>query len=102
MSYDIVWEFRVPSASRSDFEKAYGPDGPWAALFRKATAFIEVRLLRCSEHDERYLTIDRWDTQAAFDSFRCDFAEEYELLDTRLAGLTSSETRIGAFFDSGN
>lgn len=97
MSYDIVWEFFAPITRRADFEAGYGPDGPWAGLFRRAPGFIEVRLLCCSEQEGRYLTVDRWVSQAAFDQFRRDFAAEYEALDMQLEGLTNHEARIGAF-----
>jgi len=97
VSYDIVWEFSAPVSKRADFEAAYGPDGPWADLFRKALGFIEVRLLCCSEQEGRYLTVDRWMSQEAFDQFRRDFAAEYEALDQQIEGLATHETRIGAF-----
>jgi len=97
MSYDIVWEFSVPISHKAGFEAAYGPDGPWASLFRKAPGFIEVRLLCCSEQEGRYLTVDRWTSQAMFDQFRRDFTAEYEALDAQFEGLAAHETRIGAF-----
>jgi len=31
----IVWEFIVKEEAVSAFQRAYGPDGEWAALFRQ-------------------------------------------------------------------
>lgn len=59
MTYAIVWEFKVPQQRIADFEAAYGPDGAWVRLFAKAAGFIETNLLRCTEQEGHYLTVDR-------------------------------------------
>jgi heme-degrading monooxygenase HmoA len=97
VTYDILWRFEVPDHRRADFEAAYGPEGAWAKLFRRADGFVEVRLLRSSGSGGVYLTIDRWLDEAAFDAFRTRFAADYEALDRQLEGIASGETRIGAF-----
>ena len=97
MTYEIVWEFRVSLSRRTDFEATYGSDGPWARLFERAAGFTEVKLLQCTEQDGRYLTIDRWESHSAFETFRREFAVDYEALDERLEGLAITEARIGAF-----
>ncbi len=97
MSYDIVWEFRVPPARRAPFEEAYGPDGPWAQLFRRAPGHIETRLMHDAEDAGRYLTVDRWESVAAFEAFKRDFAADYQALDQQLEGLALLEVRLGAF-----
>jgi heme-degrading monooxygenase HmoA len=97
MSYDIVWEFQVPAGRETDFESAYGPQGPWAQLFGRAPGFIEVRLLRCRERAGRYLTVDRWETPQAFEQFKRRFAAEYATLDRQLEGIAATEIRLGAF-----
>lgn len=97
MSYEIVWEFRLPAARAAAFEQAYGPEGVWVQLFRRAPGFIETRLLRDAEDEERYLTVDRWNSREAFDAFKHRFAAEYGAQDQELEGLAWSETRIGAF-----
>lgn len=97
MSYATVWEFLVPEDQRAAFETAYGPDGPWARLFARAPGFLEVRLLRSREHAGRYLTMDRWQTAAAFENFKKRFAREYHELDSALEGLASSEVPVGSF-----
>lgn len=77
--------------------EAYGSDGPWAQLFRRAPGFIETRLLHDMEDAGRYLTVDRWASHEAFEAFRRDFAADYSTLDRQLEGLASLETRLGAF-----
>ena len=95
--YTILWEFRVPPERRAAYETAYGPEGPWAQLFRKANGFVGVELLRCTEQAGRYVTIDRWRSRADFDTFKRDFGADYAALDRQLDGIATSETRIGAF-----
>ncbi len=96
--YTILWEFRVPPDRRDAYETAYGPDGPWAQLFRRAAAgFLGVELLRCTEQAGRYVTIDRWRSRADFEAFKRDFGTAYAALDRQLEGIADSETRIGAF-----
>ena len=97
MAYNIIWEFRVPKERIHDFEAAYGFDGTWSALFSKAEGFIKVELLRCTEEEGRYLTIDHWISQRAFDAFQAKFASDYHSLDQRLEGIATTEKRIGAF-----
>ena len=58
--YTILWEFLVPPRRRAEFEQAYAADGPWAELFGRADGFAGTQLLRCTEQDGRYLTVDRW------------------------------------------
>lgn len=97
MSYDIVWEFRVSITRKAQFVEAYRSDGPWAQLFRRAPGFIETRLLQDMEDAGRYLTVDRWESHAAFETFKRDFTADYNALDEQLEGLASLEVRLGAF-----
>ena len=97
MSYAIVWEFLVPEDHVAAFEAAYGPEGDWARLFAQAPGFLEVQLLRSHEPAGRYLTIDRWQSRMAFESFKRQYAEAYLALDWKLEGLASSEVPLGSF-----
>lgn len=97
MSYDIVWEFRVPLTRKAEFVEAYRSNGPWAQLFQRATGFLETRLLQDAEDAGRYLTVDRWESHAAFEAFKRDYAADYNALDEQLEGLASLEVRLGAF-----
>jgi|HubBroStandDraft_2_1064218.scaffolds.fasta_scaffold2322399_1 heme-degrading monooxygenase HmoA len=97
LSYDIVSEFRVPARRRADFEAAYGAESAWADQFKHAVGFIDVKLLRSEGCPERYLTIDRWASDDAFNNFQRAFAAEYQALDAQLDGIASSEVCIGSF-----
>lgn len=112
MTHIVVWEFVVPAAHRAEFERAYGPaetGGAWASLFRMAEGYEGTELIRDGAYEGgrevgregeaacRYLTIDRWESAAAYAAFKTQFAERYAKLDWLCRDLTTSERRIGAF-----
>ena len=92
----ILWEFRVRPGSEPAFEAAYGPEGDWAVLFRRAPGYLGTELLRAPDAG-RYVTIDRWVSSAAFEAFREAHRADYEDLDRRCASLTLEETPLGKF-----
>jgi hypothetical protein len=49
-----------------------------------------VQLLRDADDSGRYLTIDRWTEQAAFDRFQAEFGDRYRDLDRELTELARS------------
>jgi heme-degrading monooxygenase HmoA len=71
----------------------YGPEGPWVELFRRGAGYRSTRLLR-TESVGRYLTLDEWQSQAHYESFRRALAGDYEALDRRCEHLTLSEKRL--------
>ena len=91
----IVWEFRVPSSQRREFETAYGSDGDWARLFRNGKGYIRTELHRDQREPDRYFTLDFWRSRADYYSFKQQNAAEYKLLDQRCSTLTREEK----FFD---
>ncbi len=101
VDYLIIWTYRVDPEQRQTFEAAYGPTGAWAALFERADGFLGVDLLRSADDDGQYVTIDRWTSQRAFESFNAVFAAQYRLLDDRLAGIAATQERVGAFCGGG-
>jgi heme-degrading monooxygenase HmoA len=96
--YAIVWEFSIPAERVAEFERVYGPEGEWAALFRHGEGYLGTELLRDEREDERepgrYLTLDRWSSRLAYDAFRAHFVDEYQALDRRCE---AREALIGAF-----
>ena len=92
--YIIIWEFHARLGSESAFERAYGPDGEWARLFARGEGFLGTELIRDESAANRYLTIDRWESPAAFEDFQAKWAEEYHALDRRCEGLTEEESLI--------
>jgi heme-degrading monooxygenase HmoA len=90
-----LWEFEVKPGGEERFEKAYGPDGDWARLFRNDSNYRETRLLRDPLRPAIYLTLDFWSSRPAYEKFLADHGAEYKTLDDATEGLTSNERRIG-------
>jgi heme-degrading monooxygenase HmoA len=99
--YTYVWEFTVDESARAEFEREYGPDGRWVALFRSAPGYLESLLLRDEAIPGRYLTVDRWQSEAAYRAFRADFAVQYAALDRDCERLTQTEHALGSFTELG-
>jgi heme-degrading monooxygenase HmoA len=93
----FVWEFTARAGKVKEFERHHASDGPWAELFRKNAGFQSTQLLRDTETERHYLTIDRWDSVASFVAMRERSAKEYEELDRVGDEFTESEGRIGVF-----
>jgi len=93
----IVWQFEIAEEKVAAFESAYGPNGPWAELFRKSSEYKGTELLRDTYDPGKYLTIDRWTSENAFRAFRKEHDADYEALDRSCDALVTRETRIGAY-----
>jgi heme-degrading monooxygenase HmoA len=96
--YVIVWEFRPKAGREREFETAYGSEGAWAKFFKNGTGYIGTVLHRDVENDSRYLTIDYWVSQEAYESFRNEHNREYEELDRKMEHLTEHELESGTFY----
>jgi heme-degrading monooxygenase HmoA len=92
-----VWEFRVGTAKRRAFERAYGPDGEWATLFRTGKGFLGTELIRDEDDANRYLTLDFWKSRKHYERFKRQNREMYELIDQRCEAFTTKESEIGQF-----
>jgi 8-oxo-dGTP diphosphatase len=90
----VLWEYRVKPGREAEFESIYGSDGEWARLFRRDHAYRGTELLRVST-PRGYITIDRWSSSAAYDSFLKRFRKEYDALDRRTAHLTERDHSLG-------
>jgi heme-degrading monooxygenase HmoA len=97
--YCYLWEFHAHPERQAEFERRYGPDGEWVALFRQAPGHIETLLLRDRSQSLRYVTIDRWESLDAYRTFRSQFSRQYEELDRLCEGLTTHEAPLGEFSD---
>ena len=93
----IIWQFEVQPALREEFERAYSPDGDWAQLFRCSPDYLGTQLLHDTANPGRYLTLDRWRSAAAFDTFKQDHHADYDALDQGFEALAISETYMGTF-----
>ena len=90
-----LWEFEVKPGCEERFEKAYGPAGDWAKLFRNDANYRKTRLLRDPKRPANYLTLDFWDSRRAYEDFLASHSNEYKKLDALCEKLTSEERRIG-------
>lgn len=93
----ILWQYRVRASHLEEFEVLYGPDGAWARLFHGHYGFLETQLWRDPFSQDRYLTIDLWEDEAAYRDFRTKAEVEYRRCDAAGDGLTENERFIGAF-----
>jgi heme-degrading monooxygenase HmoA len=95
--YVVLWRFRPLVGRKSEFERAYGPSGHWAQLFRRSDGYLGTELLRRFDDPREYLALDRWASRAAYETFRARWSDEYRRLDHRLEELTEEEAPLGAF-----
>src|SRR5688572_27223875 len=93
----VVWEFVVRADAVERFERAYGPQGPWARLFAAHDGFRGTVLLRDLAEPRRYLTVDSWDTALQRAAMLASARQEYDRLDRECSELTESERDLGAF-----
>jgi len=92
-----IWLYDVREGSELDFETLYGPDGGWAQLFRKSAQYLGTDLLRDRSKKSRYVTVDRWSSEASHREFVSAHREEFAELDRKGERLTTKETGIGDF-----
>jgi heme-degrading monooxygenase HmoA len=93
--YVVLWEFQVRRGREREFARLYGSRGQWARLFRRARGYVRTDLLRDHTHAGRYLTIDAWNSRAAYAAFRWEYRREYAALDARCEKLTVREHLLG-------
>lgn len=92
--YEIFWEYEVRPEQVAAFERLYGADGEWARLFRRADGYVETLLFRDTDRPTRYLTVDRWQSRAAFDAFVEATSSAYSALNRQGDALTERERRF--------
>lgn len=93
----ILWQFDVEDAHAAAFAEAYGPAGPWEALFRQGDGFRGTEVFRRTAAPARFLTLDSWTSRGAYEGFRRERASDYAALDAVCDGLTVRETFLAAW-----
>ena len=93
----IIWEFQPKSGSEKEFERAYGANGEWVRFFKRGEGYLGTDLLRFEDGRRTYLTIDRWESKNAYETFRNEWRSEYEALDRQHESLMERETLLGLF-----
>lgn len=89
-----VWRYEVADAAREEFEHEYGPDGAWAKLFARSAGFVDTVLYAEVGSPGRYLTVDRFSSDAAWERFRVDHDTAYRALGERLGHLTLAQDEV--------
>jgi quinol monooxygenase YgiN len=95
--YTYIWEYEVPAETEAEFLVHYTPSGTWAQLFRRSPGYLSTELYRDRVHPDRFVTIDHWLGEAAFQEFRSRFGAEFDALDRQCAHLTRREILVGHF-----
>jgi len=94
---EVIFRYRVHPTQARAFEHAYGPQGPWAALFAANPGYRHTRLFRHKEEEGTYICMDVWDSKAHYDDFRADNAAAYAQLDRELRLLYVEELLLGYY-----
>jgi heme-degrading monooxygenase HmoA len=94
--FAVIWEYEVHAGREGDFAALYGDEGAWVALFREYAGYLGTELLRDSGTG-RFITIDRWTSQAGYDAFLAAARPRYADIDALGDALTSAERCIGRF-----
>ena len=93
--YLIIWEYQVKEDYVTAFEEIYGENSQWAQLFRKSEGYVGTELLCDSSKLGRYMTIDRWLSAGAYESFLSHWKENYDRLDAQCEDLIQQEIFLG-------
>lgn len=93
----IVWEYMVRPDRVEEFEALYRPDGPWVDLFKKSPGFVSTTLMHDVRDRLRYVISDRWMSETSYESFKREFAAEYQALSERGERTHRAEHLIGRF-----
>ena len=92
----VIWEYQVRPGMEAGFERLYGADGDWVALFREHEGFVDTELLR-GDRPGVYLSIDRWRSETHYDAFLASAHERYARIDALGDAFTLDERRIGRY-----
>ena len=92
-----LWEFEVKPGCEERFQSVYGAEGEWVRLFRGDPSFIETRLLKDPEAENKFVTADFWSSREAYESFKELNHAAYVAIDKRWESLTESERCLGNF-----
>ena len=95
--YCYIWEYAVEPEFQAHFERLYGPDGAWVALFKTDPNYIRTELLRDRSKAFRYVTIDYWTSKEACLAFRKKHRSRFDAIDSEGDRLTLNEAKLGDF-----
>ena len=93
----VIWEFRVRPGMEDRFEREYGRAGVWVRLFQKEEDYLGIDLIKDSNCERTYLTMDFWTSRESYEHFRARSVEAYKAIDAQCEHLTESEREIGRY-----
>jgi heme-degrading monooxygenase HmoA len=94
VNFVAVFLYEVEPANAEAFEAVYGPDGEWARFFQRGDGYEHTELWRRAD---RYLVIDRWRSEAAYEDFLRANADEYRRRSRQTTRLYVSEQALGRY-----
>jgi heme-degrading monooxygenase HmoA len=94
---EVFYRYSVHPSQVRAFEHAYGPTGPWVALFSPHPGYRRTRLFRHKSESNIYVTVDVWDSKSDYDRFRVICADEYARLGRELRLLYIEELFLGYY-----
>lgn len=97
MTCEIVRAFTVVPSQIKIFESTYGPEGPWARLYRNVRDYLGTRLIADLGRSGDYIAIDEWTSHKAFLDFQADHRDAFAALDAACSPLLQDMRFIGAF-----
>jgi heme-degrading monooxygenase HmoA len=94
-----IWQYRVRADRLAEFRAEYGTAGGWVALFRGAPGYLGTELLEAVTDPAVFVTIDRWVSSDAWQTFLQANEQAYRALDRACERLTEDERELGSFQD---
>ncbi|MEJ8569381.1 antibiotic biosynthesis monooxygenase family protein [Elongatibacter sediminis] len=98
-NFQSIWTYEIDGRYRTEFLVAYGSTGSWVELFRQCAGYIGTELKQDTANPDRFLTIDRWQSQSTFAAMKQTIGDAYRELDARCEAYTLSEHHVGFFAD---
>lgn len=95
--FAAVWKYKVKPGKVIEFEQLYNQEGEWAQWFRLSRDYISTELMKSPDAENEYLTIDRWQSKAAYDRHYTEGRSRYEEIDLKGDGFTTEEELIGYY-----
>lgn len=94
---EMVTEYVVKADARGWFELAYGPGGAWSEMTDGCEGFRGTTVLRDEEDPRRYLTVDLWTSEDAWEVAVAEHEEAYAALQADFDEWLDSMVRVGIF-----
>jgi heme-degrading monooxygenase HmoA len=90
-----IWQYRVLTAHISAFERVYGPEGAWAALFSQTPGYMGTELLKTGTEGNVYLSVDWWASEFVYKKAMQQIEMERARLEDLYDDMTSEELLLG-------